>query len=62
MGAKIRKAELQKIPLVAILGKREVESGQVAVRSRANGNEGPIATEAFLERLEAEVANRGGTT
>ena len=62
MGAKIRKAELQKIPLVAILGKREVESGQVAVRSRANGNEGPIATEAVLERLEAEVANRGGTT
>lgn len=59
MGAKIRRAQLQKIPLLAILGRREVESGQVAVRSRAKGDEGPVATEEFLARVEAEVAGRG---
>lgn len=59
IGAKIRKAQLQKIPLVAILGKREVESGQVSVRSRAKGDEGAIRLEAFLDRVVSEVANYG---
>ena len=59
MGAKIRKAQLEKTPLVAILGKREVESGQVSVRSRAKGDEGAITLEAFLDRVVSEVANYG---
>ena len=59
MGAKIRHARLEKIPLMAILGKREVESDQVAVRSRAKGDEGATGTEAFLQRVKAEAANRG---
>ena len=59
MGAKVRKGQLEKIPLLAILGKREIESGQVAVRSRANGDEGAIPLESFLERVQTEVSNRG---
>ncbi|MEM9284127.1 MAG: threonine--tRNA ligase [Verrucomicrobiota bacterium] len=62
MGAKIRRAQLEKIPIMAILGKREIEGGKVAVRSRAEGDEGAIETNAFLDRLEAEVANRGQQT
>ena len=59
MGAKIRRAQLEKTPLMVILGKREVESEQVSVRSRAKGDEGAIDTELFLQRVANEIANRG---
>ena len=59
LGAKIRLAELEKIPLMAVMGKREVENGEVSVRSRAKGKEGEIAIEAFLERIQTEVATYG---
>jgi len=59
MGAKIRRAQLEKTPLMAILGKREVESDQVSVRSRAAGDEGVIDSEAFLQRVSTEIANLG---
>ncbi|MEO0415998.1 MAG: threonine--tRNA ligase [Verrucomicrobiota bacterium] len=58
MGAKIRRGQLEKIPVMAILGKREVEGGQVAVRSRAKGDEGAVSIEEFLERVTTEVTNR----
>ena len=60
LGAKIRQAELEKVPLVAVLGKREVEAGEVSVRSRAKGNEGVVTTEAFVDRVQSEVTRRGG--
>lgn len=60
MGAKIRRAQLEKIPLMAILGKREVEGGLVAVRSRVKGNEDAVDTEAFLNRVESEITRRRG--
>ena len=60
LGAKIRQAELEKVPLVAVLGKREVEAGEVSVRSRAKGNEGVVTTEAFVDRVQSEVTHRGG--
>ncbi len=56
MGAKIRRAQLDKVPLMAVIGKREAEAAQVAVRSRKNGDEGPIATEIFLDRVVSEIA------
>ncbi len=59
MGAKIRRAQLEKAPLMVILGKREIENGQVAVRSRAKGDEGTIDTETFLQNIQSEIANRG---
>ena len=60
VGKKIREAELEKVPLVAVLGKREVEAGEVSVRSRAKGNEGVVTTEAFVDRVQSEVTHRGG--
>jgi len=56
MGSKIRSGQLEKIPLMAILGKREVETGQVAVRSRARGDEGAVGIDAFLKRVRDETA------
>ena len=56
LGAKIRKAETDKIPHMLILGKREAEEGKVSVRSRANpGLDGAQAIEEFIEKLTVEI-------
>lgn len=51
---KIRDAELLKIPYMLVVGDREQESGQVAVRSRDEGDLGPVPLEAFVSRLDEE--------
>src|SRR5712692_4511692 len=53
MQAKIRDAQLQKVPYMAVVGDRELESGQVNVRTRDGGQEA-LAVEAFLDRLRRE--------
>jgi threonyl-tRNA synthetase len=58
MGAKIRDAEMLKIPYMLVLGRKEMEARAVAVRSRKKGNEGAIPLEQFLEKLLAEIAAR----
>ncbi len=54
--AKIRDAELMKIPYMLIVGDREEDSGQVAVRSREQGDLGPRPLEEFIEDVRAEAA------
>ncbi|CAI8345085.1 MAG: Threonine--tRNA ligase [Opitutia bacterium UBA7350] len=57
LGAKIRKAELDKVPHMLILGKREAEEGKVAVRSRANkALEGTKAVDTLMAELVANIA------
>ncbi len=58
MNAKIRDAQLQKIPYMLVVGDKEAESGQVALRLRSGENRGPIPLAAFLERAQAEVTAR----
>jgi threonyl-tRNA synthetase len=53
MQAKIRDAQLQKVPYMAVAGDRELESGQVNVRTRDGGQEA-LAVDAFLDRLRGE--------
>jgi threonyl-tRNA synthetase len=53
MQAKIRDAQLQKVPYMAVVGDRELESGQVNVRTRDGGQEA-LAVDAFLDRLRGE--------
>ena len=54
MGAKIRDAQMQKIPYMLILGGRELENGTVSVRSRVAGDLGTMTLDAFLAKAEAE--------
>jgi threonyl-tRNA synthetase len=54
LNLKIRNAEMQKLPYMLIVGDREAEAGQVAVRSRDEGDLGPMPLEAFLTRLAGE--------
>ena len=52
LGAKIRKAEIAKVPHMIILGKKEAEAGKISVRSRANKELENISnTEAFISSL-----------
>ena len=44
MGAKIRQAQLQKVPYMFVVGDREAEQRQVSVRTRAGGDLGATST------------------
>ena len=56
MNAKIRDAQMQKIPYMLVAGDREAESGMVALRLRSGENPGPVSLEAFLEKYHQDVA------
>ena len=56
VGRKIRDAELRKIPYMLVVGDREQEASEVAVREHRRGDEGSIAVEEFVERLDGEVS------
>ncbi len=56
IGAKIRDAQLEKVPYMLVVGAKEAENQAVAVRSRTNGDEGAIALEEFVARIKSEAA------
>lgn len=59
IGAKIRRAELSKVPYMLVLGAKEKESGEVAVRSRNNKSlEGTHKTDDFITALIKEIQER----
>ena len=58
LGAKIRRAELDKVPYTLVIGQKEAEAAAVSVRSRARGDEGVMSADAFRAKLKAEVASR----
>jgi len=58
LGAKIRRAEIEKTPYTLILGAKEAEAQAVSVRSRARGDEGAMPFAAFLEKLATEIRTR----
>lgn len=59
IGAKIRHAQLAKIPYMLIIGDKELEKGEVAVRSRSKGDLGAEPLEQFLAQIKAEIASHG---
>jgi threonyl-tRNA synthetase len=58
IGAKIRDAQLQKVPYMLILGDQELESGQVAVRDRKKGDIGAMSLEQFKEMIAQQRSQR----
>ena len=61
IGAKIRDAQLQKIPFMLVLGDREVEEGKVAVRERAKGDMGTMTLAEFKQMALRLVRSRALT-
>jgi threonyl-tRNA synthetase len=55
---KIREHSLQKMPYLLVAGEREMQSGQVAVRTRKGEDLGSMPLQAFIERLRSEVSSR----
>ncbi len=58
LGKKIRNAELEKIPLVAIIGNREVEQQNLTVRVRKFGDLGAISLSDFKAKLAETIAQK----
>jgi threonyl-tRNA synthetase len=58
IGYKIREAEVMKIPYVFVVGDKEVETQQIAVRMRGRQDLGAQAVEAMIERIQQEIAQK----
>ena len=58
IGYKIRKAQLEKVPYMLVLGAKEQENNAVAVRSRKLGDIGKMPIEEFLEKIQKEIENK----
>jgi threonyl-tRNA synthetase len=58
LGAKIRRAELEKVPYVLVLGQKEAEAFSASVRSRAKGDEGVHTVADIIARFKTEVVTR----
>jgi threonyl-tRNA synthetase len=58
IGAKIRNAQLEKVPYMLVIGQKEAEAASVAVRHRVRGDLGVQTVEAFLDSVTAEVRDR----
>ncbi len=61
IGAKIRDAQLQKVPFMLVLGDREMEQKTVAVRERAQGDIGVMSIAEFKEMARRLVETRALT-
>ncbi len=55
IGTKIKKARLERLPYMFIIGDKEVESNTVSVRSRKTGEESGVAADDMLARLYEEI-------
>ena len=58
IGFKIREAQLQKVPYMLVIGDKEVESNQVAVRSRDKGELGVVEAAKFMDDVIAEIEEK----
>ena len=56
---KIREHSLQKLPYLLVVGDKEMQSGQVAVRTRKGEDLGSMPVQAFIELMQGEVNAKG---
>ena len=58
LGYKVREAELAKTPYMLVVGAREIENEQVAVRTRQGNNLGAMPVAAFIERIQEDIGSK----
>jgi len=58
IGYKIREAQMEKVPYMLVIGDKEKENDQVAVRSRKDGDLGPMLLDDFVARIVEEVRTK----
>ena len=59
MGFKIRNAELKKIPIMIIVGEKEMKENKVSVRKRFKGDVGMVELNTFIKDVCNEIKNKG---
>ncbi|MBD2411658.1 threonine--tRNA ligase [Nostoc calcicola FACHB-389] len=57
LGKLIRNAEKDKIPVMAVVGAKEVESNTLSIRTRASGELGTISVDEVLDKMKNAIAN-----
>ena len=58
LGARIRRAELMKVPCMLVVGEKEAATGSVAVRLRHGGDAGTLSIEDFISAARGAVASK----
>ena len=58
MNGKIRKAQLLKVPYMAVLGEREVQAGCVALRKRDGSRDDALPADAFVQLVQERIRSR----
>ena len=58
VGAKIRQAELNKIPVMVIIGEKEMETKSVSVRRRHKGDIGSKDLDTFIQEINLEIIKK----
>ena len=61
IGFKIREHTIQKVPYLLVVGDREIENGQIAVRARNGDDLGVMTVDEFSTLLTTEVEKKGRT-
>ena len=59
LGKLIRNAETQKIPVMAVVGPKEVESRTLTVRTRHGGELGNVSVDDLADRIQLAISTRG---
>jgi threonyl-tRNA synthetase len=57
LGKMIRNGEVQKVPIMAVVGSKEVESHSLSIRTRQTGDLGSLSVESVLARLKEALGN-----
>ncbi|MEM6752408.1 MAG: threonine--tRNA ligase [Cyanobacteria bacterium P01_C01_bin.38] len=57
LGKLIRNAEKQKIPVMAVIGQKEVESNSLSIRTRASGDLGTMSVSEVLDNMKNAITN-----
>ncbi len=57
LGKLIRNAEKDKIPVMAVVGAKEVETNSLSIRTRASGELGTISVDEVVQKLKDAIAN-----
>ena len=58
MNAKIRQAQLMKVPYMVVLGEKEIEAGTVALRKRDGSRSDKLPVEEFVQMVQERVETR----
>ena len=61
LGAKIRQAQLNKVPYMLIVGEKEASTGAVSLRTRSGGDQGSMSVDQFVARAKQNIGSRALT-